>query len=198
MPASAAPAAVEAANAGGGAATVAADAASGSPSAAAEAAGTSKGRVFLRLEYISDGTTRRVLLLQKLAGVAAWGLLIWELFAQVHRDSNSLLRSNALEIVNISVGFVCLAAMACVDVWMARRVWGAARHVRAGASLSRRKRLLLGLGCAELAVHTANLCCYFAANIYSLSVSGMVGEGCAGVLLPPSGACIGPVRVGGR
>lgn len=87
-------------------------------------------------------------------------------------DSNSLLRTHELEWVNIGVGSFCLPVVLLTCAWYGRRVWMAARSVRLGDArpLASRKRYLLGLTCAELALLALNLCCYLAMNIYSIKV----------------------------
>ncbi|KAL4429353.1 hypothetical protein ABPG77_005127 [Micractinium sp. CCAP 211/92] len=139
---------------------------------AAPRAGGGKRRICLRLEYISDSQTRAVLVSMRLASIVAWVLLLWELSVQTHDDSNSLLRTHVLEWVNIGVGAICLPAMLLTCACFGRRVWAAARSVRQGGArpLSPRKRCTLGLTCAELVLHTLNLGCYLAMNIYSIEV----------------------------
>ncbi|KAL4458650.1 hypothetical protein ABPG75_013515 [Micractinium tetrahymenae] len=129
-------------------------------------------RISLRLEFISDRQTRAVLAAMRLASAAAWALLLWELVVQSQEDSNSLLRTHRLEWVNIGVGSFCLPVMLSTCAWYGRRVWAAARSVRLGGAqpMAPRKRYLLGLTCAELALHTLNLCCYLSMNIYSIKV----------------------------
>lgn len=138
------------------------------------APGAAAGRrpIFLRLEYISDRQTRAVLASMRLASIIAWALLLWELAVQSQEDSNSLLRTHELEWVNIGVGSFCLPVVLLTCAWYGRRVWTAARSVRLGDArpLASRKRYLLGLTCAELALLALNLCCYLAMNIYSIKV----------------------------
>ncbi len=97
---------------------------------------------------------------------------------RTHDDSNSLLRTHVLEWVNIGVGAFCLLAMLLTCAWFGRRVWAAACNVRQGGArpLSSRKRCTLGLTCAELLLHTLNLGCYLAMNIYAIEV-GTPGRG---------------------
>lgn len=89
-------------------------------------------------------------------------------------DTNSLLRTHVLEWVNIGVASFCLPAMLLTCALFGRRVWVAVRSVRDGGALplAPRKRYALVLTCVELALHTLNLCCYLAMNIYSVKVRG--------------------------
>ena len=84
-------------------------------------------------------------------------------------DTNSLLRSDILEIVNLVVASVCILALLATAVWHTGRV----RAARArGAVWALRRRFALGMSRIEMGLVLANLVIYVVANAYSIAVGG--------------------------
>ena len=154
----------------GAAAAATAAAAAGPPepgaAAAAAAAGpASQPWAYLRLEYISERQTRRLLFAQRVVGLVAWAALALLIAAQFNEDSNSLMRSHTLEVTNMAVASCCLAVLLPTAVWYARRL-AAARAAGSAAWGHGRKFLLLATA-TDLVLHLVNLGVYLASNILS-------------------------------
>lgn len=86
---------------------------------------------------------------------------------RLNHDSNSLLRSDVLEKVNISIASACLATLLATAIWFWRRVLQARR---AGVVWGRTRRFILIMTSVDLCLHLVNLSAYLSANVYSLLV----------------------------
>lgn len=122
---------------------------------------------FLRLEFISDKETQRILLIQRAVSLSSWAFLAWMLVSQSVGRHDSLMRSSQTEIVNICVASVCLVPLLAVGAWFGARTLAALRcptTVRWG----RQRRYLLAMTGLDLVLQLINLAIFLGSNIYSL------------------------------
>ena len=82
-------------------------------------------------------------------------------------DSNSLLKDNTLEILNIAIASFCLALLLPVALWFGGRLLAASRAQR---TWGRRRKYLLIMTATDICLQLLNLGVYRAVNVYSCKV----------------------------
>ncbi|GAB4815923.1 hypothetical protein N2152v2_002969 [Parachlorella kessleri] len=123
--------------------------------------------VILALEYLADGPTRLLVLLQRAALLGGTGLLVWELAIKLSEDDRYLIESNSLVYVNITVACLGLLLLLSAGVLYALRIIQANL---AGRRWSQRRKRVVILYSVELVLQIINLGCFLGPNAYVLAV----------------------------
>ncbi|KAK9818417.1 hypothetical protein WJX72_012370 [[Myrmecia] bisecta] len=122
-------------------------------------------QVLLRVEYLSDGEAKGLIVALRLTMLAGLASLIYLFVAKLKMANSYYFQHDMLQVWNVTAASACLAALLATLAMYGWRVWLV--H-RAGKQWTHRRRKQACLCLCELVVQMVNLVFYLVPNVYTL------------------------------